>query len=107
MVVAGGCRKKRNLFQTVLFVGAALLFAAEAGAEAPAAPVPLAPVPPALLNAKTFFLSNAGADGGLFPHPFSGDPDRAYNEFYAGVQSWGRCQLVADHRKRTLCLSCA
>ena len=79
-----------------LFVGAALSLAAEAGAQAPVPPVSLAPVPPALLNAKTVFISNAGADSGLFPHPFSGDPDRAYNEFYAGVQSWGRYQLVRD-----------
>ncbi len=36
-----------------------------------------APVPQALMKAKKIFLSNAGADSGLFPHPFSGDPDRA------------------------------
>jgi hypothetical protein len=53
-------------------------------------------VPPALLNAKTVFISNAGADSGLFPHPFSGDPDRPYNEFYAAVQNWGRYQAVGD-----------
>jgi hypothetical protein len=80
----------------LLSVCAALLFAVEAGAQAPAPPVSLAPVPPALLHARTVFISNAGADSGLFPHPFSGDPDRAYNEFYAGIQSWGRYQLVAD-----------
>jgi hypothetical protein len=88
----------RNVASLKLFLSvcAALLFAVEAGAQAPAPPVPLAPVPPALLNAKTVFLSNAGADSGLFPHPFSGDPDRAYNEFYAGIQSWGRYQVVTD-----------
>ena len=59
-------------------------------------PASLAPVPPALLNAKTIFISNAGADSGLFPHPFSGDPDRPYNEFYAAMQSWGHYQLVTD-----------
>jgi len=58
------------------------------------APVAVAPVPPQLLNAKTVFISNAGSDSGLFPHPFTGDPDRAYNEFYAGVVSWGRYQLT-------------
>ena len=79
-----------------LLLCAALLSAASAGAQVPAPPMSLAPVPPALLNAKTVFISNAGADSGLFPHPFSGDPDRAYNEFYAGIQSWGRYQLVAD-----------
>jgi hypothetical protein len=55
-----------------------------------------APVPPLLLNAKKIFIANAGADSGLFPHPFSGDPDRAYNEFYADVESWGRYQVVAS-----------
>jgi len=60
-----------------------------------AAPVAIAPVPALLLDAKRVFISNAGADSGLFPHPFSGDPDRAYNEFYANVVSWGRYQLVA------------
>ena len=83
-----------------LFVCAALMFAVFANAQTPAAAPPppssLAPVPPALLNAKTVFISNAGADSGLFPHPFSGDPDRPYNEFYSSIQSWGRYQLVAD-----------
>jgi hypothetical protein len=59
------------------------------------APVGVAPVPPLLLSAKKVFISNAGADSGLFPHPFSGDPDRAYNAFYSDVESWGRYQLVA------------
>lgn len=58
------------------------------------APVATAPVPPSLFSAKKVFVSNAGADSGLFPHPFSGDPDRAYNEFYGNVESWGRYQLV-------------
>ncbi len=59
-------------------------------------PVAIAPVPALLLNAKKVFLSNAGADSGLFPHPFTGDPDRAYNEVYAGVVSWGRYELVTS-----------
>jgi hypothetical protein len=75
---------------------AALLFAAVANAQAPPPAVSLAPVPPALLNAKTVFISNAGADSGLFPHPFSGDPDRPYNQFYAAMQGWGRYGIVGD-----------
>jgi hypothetical protein len=76
---------------------AALLFVAAANAQAPAPPAAtLAPVPPALLNAKTVFISNAGADSGLFPHPFSGDPDRFYNQFYAAMQGWGRYEIVGD-----------
>lgn len=54
------------------------------------------PVPPLLTRAKNVFLSNAGADSGLFPHPFSGDPDRAYGEFYARVKALGRFDLVND-----------
>ena len=83
----------------LLTLCAALFFAMQAGAQAtpPAPPgLQLAPVPPALLNAKTAFISNAGADSGLFPHPFSGDPDRPYNAFYASMQSWGRYQVVGD-----------
>ena len=78
-------------------VWAAILFAVVAnGQTAPPPPLSLAPVPTALLNAKKVFISNAGADSGLFPHPFSGDPDRAYNEFFAGIQGWGRYQIVTD-----------
>ncbi len=80
-----------NLTRTRFFqlVCAMLLFAIATGAQAPPPSPLLAPVPPALLNAKTVFVSNAGADSGLFPHPFSGDPDRPYNQFYAAMQSWG------------------
>jgi hypothetical protein len=56
----------------------------------------IAPVPPLLYSAKKVFISNAGADRGLFPHPFSGDPDRAYNEFYADVRALNRYQMVTD-----------
>ena len=83
----------------LLTLCSALFLAVEVGAQGPPTPqsaLQLAPVPPALLNAKTVFISNAGADSGLFPHPFSGDPDRPYNEFYAAVQSWGHYQVVGD-----------
>jgi hypothetical protein len=79
-----------------LFIFTALIFTVQAGAQTPPPPTSLAPVPPALLNAKTVFISNAGADSGLFPHPFSGDPDRPYNQFYAAIQSWGRYEIVGD-----------
>jgi hypothetical protein len=72
----------------------ALLGEVTAVAQEPA-PAAIAPVPSLLLSAKKVFISNAGADSGLFPHPFSGDPDRAYNVFYANVVSWGRYQIVA------------
>jgi len=49
-----------------------------------------------LLSAKRIFISNGGADSRLFPLPFTGDPDRAYNQFYAEVVSWCRYQMVAS-----------
>jgi hypothetical protein len=65
---------------------------------------PVGPVPPALTNAKTIFVSNAGADSGLFPQPFSGDPDRPYSEFYAGLKAFGKFDLVADPSEADLVL---
>jgi hypothetical protein len=56
----------------------------------------IAPLPPAILAAKKVFVSNAGADSGLFPHPFSGNPDRAYSQFYANLQAWGHYEAVGD-----------
>jgi hypothetical protein len=83
-------------FRISVCLGLAVTFGGVIAFAQQAAPLAVAPVPSQLLNAKTVFISNAGADSGLFPHPFTGDPDRAYNEFYAGVESWGRYQLVAS-----------
>jgi hypothetical protein len=57
---------------------------------------PPAPIPPAIFAAKRAFVSNGGADSGLFPHPFSGTQDRVYNQFYAAMQAWGRYELVGS-----------
>ena len=69
-----------------------LLAGTSAAAQRPAPP----PIPQSILTAKKVFLSNAGADSGLFPHPFTGTPDRAYSEFYTALGDWGRYQLVGD-----------
>src|ERR1700722_10771796 len=82
-------------FRLVACLGVVTLLGEVALVAQQAAPVAIAPVPDLLLSAKKVFVSNAGADSGLFPHPFNGDPDRAYNEFYANVESWGRYRLVA------------
>lgn len=63
-----------------------------------------APVPSAIMNAKKIFISNAGGDSGLFPSPFSGDPNRAYNQFYAGLLATGNYELVSDPSKADLVL---
>jgi hypothetical protein len=55
-----------------------------------------APVPAAILNGSKIFVSNAGADSGLFPSPFTGDPNRAYNQFYASLKANSQFELVGD-----------
>jgi len=82
-------------------VCAALLSAADAQQSAPIVP---APVPQAILQAKKIFVSNAGADSGLFPSPFSGDTSRGYNQLYAGLKSNGQYQLVDDPSEADLVL---
>ena len=54
------------------------------------------PVPPAISSAKTVFLANGGADGGLFPEPFSGDPNRGYFSLYTQLKAMGKYDLVDD-----------
>jgi hypothetical protein len=57
------------------------------------AQAPAAPLPSQILTAKTVFISNAGAD--FDSNLWSGTPDRAYNEFYEAIKSWGRYRLVS------------
>lgn len=89
----------KNALRFFCFV---LLVAAPA-ATAQLAPHPVSPqgppsahVPPAFLAAKTVFLSNAGADSGLFPSPFSGSPDRGYQQLYAALEGWNHYKIVDD-----------
>jgi hypothetical protein len=54
------------------------------------------PLPAEILNAKTAFISNAGAEcNPAGTVGFGGDADRAYNEFYAAIKAWGRYSLTA------------
>lgn len=55
---------------------------------------PAAPIPPQILAAKKVFIANAGGDEMGDDQHFSGGPDRAYNEFYAAMKSWGRFEIV-------------
>ena len=61
-------------------------------------------IPPAIPAAKTIFISNAGADSGLFPEPFSGDPSRAYTELYTSLKASGKFGLVSDPSEADLVL---
>lgn len=78
-----------------LAVCAAMLTAVAAVSQEPAS-TPAAPVPVAIRAAKKIFVSNAGADSGLFPSPFSGDPSRGYLQLYAGLKQTGQYDLVDD-----------
>ena len=84
-------RSRKNagfrLLACTVFLAASTAFA-QFAATAP-------PVPPALTAARNIFISNAGADSGLFPAPFSGDTNRAYAEFYSGVKSSGAFSIVS------------
>jgi len=71
---------------------------------ASAQPAPPAPVPPAIPAAKSIFVSNGGADSGLFPEPFSGDPSRAYNQLFAALMSTGRFHMATDPSNADLVL---
>jgi hypothetical protein len=88
-------------FGTRIALFAALLPAAAALAQQSSL---VAPVPPAILSAKRIFVSNAGADSGLFPSPFSGDPNRGYNQLYAGLKAAGQYELVHDPAQADLVL---
>ncbi len=75
---------------------AALFSALPAISQQPPDMTNVGPMPPALAAAKTVFVSNAGSDSGLFPEPFTGDPNRTYSEFYSKLKATGAFQLVDD-----------
>jgi hypothetical protein len=86
-----------------LSLAAAVLFGAAASAQMPAYGK-AGPLPPVLATATSVFVSNAGSDSGLFPEPFSGDPDRPYSEFFAALKATGDFTLVADPAQADLVL---
>lgn len=92
-------------WKSVTFLCAVLLVSATvAFAQQPAAATP-APIPAAIASATKIFISNAGADAGLFPSPFTGDPSRGYNQLYLALKSSGRYQLTGDPADADLVLA--
>jgi hypothetical protein len=57
-----------------------------------------APIPAQIGSAKRLFISNAGEEA-FFRLPkdamYRGGANRAYNQFYAAMKSWGRYELVS------------
>lgn len=95
-----------RLHFTLVLAAAALLFPSPVSrAQSVGQSTASAPIPPALAAAKTIFLSNAGADSNLFPSswsglindgPYSGQPSRGYDEFYADLAKSGRFQFASS-----------
>jgi hypothetical protein len=52
-----------------------------------------APRPAQILTARTIFVSNASEECPVF---YCASPDQPYNQFYAGLRSWGRYELMAS-----------
>lgn len=63
-----------------------------------------APVPAPVVQGKKAFVSFELGDVSAFPSVYSGGPERAYAEFYRGMQQWGRYQLVDDPKNADLVL---
>ncbi len=78
------------------------------------APAPPGPVPPAILQARSIFLSNSDSDRDLFPgiycegrelpYQFTGDDTRPYSEFYSALAATGDYRLAADPSQADLVL---
>jgi hypothetical protein len=59
-------------------------------------PAPPAPIPTQILSAKKIFIANAGGEEPWYDDAqFSGGGERAYNQFYAAMKSWGRYEITA------------
>jgi hypothetical protein len=98
-----GTRMSKIFVDIQAVIVVALLSAVTAVAQNPVPPA-AGPVPAAIRTAKKIFVSNAGADSGLFPHPFSDNPDCGYDQFYAALKSAGDYKLVGDPSEADLVL---
>src|SRR6202034_676028 len=78
------------------------------------AAAPAGPIPPAIIAAKSIFVSNSDSDRDLFPgiyseghelpYLFTGDDSRPYSEFYSALAATGDYQLAADPSQADLVL---
>lgn len=90
------CRTAVRLVCAALFAPLAATISAQQAVDGP--------VPLAVLQAHSVFVSNAGADAGLFPSPFSGDPSRGYGTFYRKLKASGAFQVVDNPAQADLVL---
>lgn len=80
--------RTRLTFLTLLMVLIAVPFSSAQKSPNP----PAAPVPAQILSAKRVFISNGGSSVESAPDVIP--PNLPYDEFYAGMQAWGRYKLV-------------
>jgi hypothetical protein len=83
----------------VRIVPAVLSFLAAHAALAQVTTTASAPVPSIIASAQRVFISNGGSDTygseSYLPRSrYTGGPNRFYNEFYAGMKSWGHFALT-------------
>jgi len=57
--------------------------------------VPSAPIPAQIPAAKKIFISNGGDDDWVIPHQLHA-PNLTYSQFYAGIKTWGKYELVSS-----------
>ena len=76
-------------------LAAALMVAPVLGAQATKVTA-AAPIPAQIGAARKVFIANDGADlAGQAVFKRAGEPEAAYNHFYAAMQAWGRYELVS------------
>lgn len=59
---------------------------------------PTAPIPSQIAEAKKLFISNLGEESNYYManrNLYRGGADRAYNQFYDAMKSWGKYELVS------------
>ena len=83
-----------GMFLAVGFIAAQSLVA-QKPAPTPQSAAVVAPVPAQILTARKVFISNVGGDNDISPDHYSGSPNRAYDQFYAAMKSWGHYDLVS------------
>jgi hypothetical protein len=88
-------RLKRSVLGTMLLFQLSMSTSGMAAAK-PKFPTP-APVPAQLLTARRIFIANAGEDQPFFDASlFTGGSERAYDDFYAGMNGLGKYELVSS-----------
>ncbi len=85
----------RYMKAVVLCFGLAMCFLPGVGhAAQQKKPTAAAPIPVQIVTARKVFIANGGGDESRDSYFYTGGPDRAYNEFYDSMKTWGRYELV-------------